>query len=246
MPMTAKMKYPFQWVELGRGKVDLPAVFAALDKVRFNGWAVVELDKVPDSSADPEGVRPHQPRLPDAEDRSANLGGCAKADARRGRTAINGPVRYRGPLYVKRGTKLSTDFIGINMVKQSGRTFTVNSLAGLTLARLISAIQQKRTLVSPRNREEKREIWKWILLPGVLRSVSADLGMALQSDRFVGTAVAILFVVSAMVPPERRMGSPAAHHRHGAHGLLRQRPQKGARLLRGLAGLPGGVRAEEP
>jgi inosose dehydratase len=38
-------KYPFKWVELGRGRVDLPAVFAALDKVKFRGWAVVELDK---------------------------------------------------------------------------------------------------------------------------------------------------------------------------------------------------------
>jgi inosose dehydratase len=53
MPMTSKMKYPFQWVELGRGRVDLPAVFAALDKVRFHGWAVVELDKVPDPSRTP-------------------------------------------------------------------------------------------------------------------------------------------------------------------------------------------------
>lgn len=40
-------KYPFQWVELGRGKVDLPGVFAALKKVNYNGWAVVELDSVP-------------------------------------------------------------------------------------------------------------------------------------------------------------------------------------------------------
>lgn len=54
MPMTAKMKYPFQWVELGRGKVDLPAAFAALDKVRFKGWAVVELDKVPDPARTPK------------------------------------------------------------------------------------------------------------------------------------------------------------------------------------------------
>jgi inosose dehydratase len=53
-PMTPKMKYPFQWVELGRGKVDLSAVFAALDKVRFKGWAVVELDKVPDSARTPK------------------------------------------------------------------------------------------------------------------------------------------------------------------------------------------------
>jgi inosose dehydratase len=54
VPMTAKTKYPFQWVELGRGKVDLPAVFAALDKVRFKGWAVVELDKVPDPARTPK------------------------------------------------------------------------------------------------------------------------------------------------------------------------------------------------
>jgi inosose dehydratase len=54
LPMTSKMKYPFQWVELGRGRVDLPAVFAALDKVHFHGWAVVELDKVPDSSRTPK------------------------------------------------------------------------------------------------------------------------------------------------------------------------------------------------
>jgi inosose dehydratase len=53
-PMTAKMKYPFQWVELGRGKVDLPAVFAALDKARFRGWAVVELDRVPDPPLTPK------------------------------------------------------------------------------------------------------------------------------------------------------------------------------------------------
>jgi len=54
VPMTAKMKYPFQWVELGRGKVDLPAVFVAIDKVHFHGWAVVELDKVPDPSRTPK------------------------------------------------------------------------------------------------------------------------------------------------------------------------------------------------
>lgn len=40
-------KYPFQWVELGQGKVDLRAVFAALEEVKFRGWAVVELDRVP-------------------------------------------------------------------------------------------------------------------------------------------------------------------------------------------------------
>jgi inosose dehydratase len=53
-PMTGKSQYPFQWVELGRGKVDFPAVFAALDKVGFHGWAVVELDRVPDPSRTPK------------------------------------------------------------------------------------------------------------------------------------------------------------------------------------------------
>jgi inosose dehydratase len=51
---TAKAKYPFQFVELGRGRVDLPGVFAALDKVGFKGWAVVELDRVPDASRTPK------------------------------------------------------------------------------------------------------------------------------------------------------------------------------------------------
>jgi inosose dehydratase len=53
-PMTGNAKYPFQWVELGRGKVDLPAVFTALEQVRFKGWAVVELDRVPDPSRTPK------------------------------------------------------------------------------------------------------------------------------------------------------------------------------------------------
>jgi inosose dehydratase len=54
-PMDVKgAKYPFTWVELGRGRVDLPAVFAALDKVKFRGWAVVELDRVPDQSSTPK------------------------------------------------------------------------------------------------------------------------------------------------------------------------------------------------
>jgi inosose dehydratase len=43
----------YQWVELGRGHVNLPAVFAALDTVGFKGWAVVELDKVPDPGRTP-------------------------------------------------------------------------------------------------------------------------------------------------------------------------------------------------
>lgn len=51
---TPKAKYPFEFVELGRGRVDLPAVFAALDKAKFHGWAVVELDRVPDKSRTPK------------------------------------------------------------------------------------------------------------------------------------------------------------------------------------------------
>jgi inosose dehydratase len=50
VPMTSKMKYPFEWVELGRGKVNLPTVFAALHRFNYSGWAVVELDRVPHGS----------------------------------------------------------------------------------------------------------------------------------------------------------------------------------------------------
>jgi len=44
----------YRFVELGRGKVDLPAVFAALKDVRFRGWAVIELDSVTDQSRGPK------------------------------------------------------------------------------------------------------------------------------------------------------------------------------------------------
>jgi len=44
----------YRWVELGRGKVDLPVVFAALKQVKFRGWAVIELDSVPDKSRTPK------------------------------------------------------------------------------------------------------------------------------------------------------------------------------------------------
>lgn len=39
----------YRFVELGRGKVNLKGVFEALGEVNFAGWAVVELDAVPDS-----------------------------------------------------------------------------------------------------------------------------------------------------------------------------------------------------
>jgi inosose dehydratase len=44
----------YRWVELGRGRVDLPAVFNALKDVKFRGWAVIELDSVPDKSRTPK------------------------------------------------------------------------------------------------------------------------------------------------------------------------------------------------
>lgn len=44
----ADTKNGYKFVELGQGRVNVPAVFAALDKIKFKGWAVVELDGVPD------------------------------------------------------------------------------------------------------------------------------------------------------------------------------------------------------
>ena len=44
----------YRFVELGQGKVDIPAVFDALRAVKFNGWAVVELDRVPDDVRTPK------------------------------------------------------------------------------------------------------------------------------------------------------------------------------------------------
>ena len=43
-----------RFVELGRGTVDWPAVFAALDEIRFDGWGVVELDSVTDGGGTPK------------------------------------------------------------------------------------------------------------------------------------------------------------------------------------------------
>ena len=44
----------YRWVELGRGRVDLPGVFDALKRVKYSGWAIVELDAVPDKSRTPK------------------------------------------------------------------------------------------------------------------------------------------------------------------------------------------------
>ncbi|HZQ44025.1 MAG TPA: sugar phosphate isomerase/epimerase [Acidobacteriaceae bacterium] len=52
---TPGVKYPFKFVELGRGQVNLPAVMNALQKTKYSGWAIVELDRVPDKSRTPKG-----------------------------------------------------------------------------------------------------------------------------------------------------------------------------------------------
>ena len=44
----------YRFVELGRGRVDVPATFKALHDVKFRGWAVVELDGVPDPKRSPK------------------------------------------------------------------------------------------------------------------------------------------------------------------------------------------------
>jgi inosose dehydratase len=54
VPDAPSGKRPFRFVELGRGRVDLPAVFAALRQVNFRGWAIVELDVVPDKTCTPK------------------------------------------------------------------------------------------------------------------------------------------------------------------------------------------------
>ncbi|HKW35158.1 MAG TPA: sugar phosphate isomerase/epimerase [Candidatus Acidoferrum sp.] len=54
LPAGENSKRPYRFVELGRGRVDLPAVFAALQKVNFRGWAIVELDAVPDKLRTPK------------------------------------------------------------------------------------------------------------------------------------------------------------------------------------------------
>jgi inosose dehydratase len=44
----------YRFVELGRGQLDLKGVFGALKQVGFSGWAIVELDRVPDPSRTPK------------------------------------------------------------------------------------------------------------------------------------------------------------------------------------------------
>ena len=44
----------FEWVELGRGRVDVKGCVAALKEIGFKGWAIIELDKVPDADGSPK------------------------------------------------------------------------------------------------------------------------------------------------------------------------------------------------
>ncbi|HTE46342.1 MAG TPA: TIM barrel protein [Gemmatimonadaceae bacterium] len=44
---------PYRFVELGRGHVDLRGILQALHDIEFGGWAVIELDAVPDLGRSP-------------------------------------------------------------------------------------------------------------------------------------------------------------------------------------------------
>ena len=44
----------YQWVELGRGRVDVKGCVAALKDIAFDGWAIVELDRVVDPGGSPK------------------------------------------------------------------------------------------------------------------------------------------------------------------------------------------------
>ncbi|MEP6491818.1 MAG: TIM barrel protein [bacterium] len=46
-------KPDYRFVELGRGHVDLRGILRTLQTIGFNGWAVIELDAVPDPSRSP-------------------------------------------------------------------------------------------------------------------------------------------------------------------------------------------------
>jgi inosose dehydratase len=44
----------YQWVELGRGRVDVKSCVAALKAANYTGWAIVELDRVVDANGSPK------------------------------------------------------------------------------------------------------------------------------------------------------------------------------------------------
>jgi inosose dehydratase len=53
-PRPGQGQSSYRFVELGRGKVDLPAFFAALRRASFHGWAIVELDEPVDPARSPK------------------------------------------------------------------------------------------------------------------------------------------------------------------------------------------------
>jgi inosose dehydratase len=53
-PVPGRDADSYRFVELGRGKVDVRGVFTALREARFDGWAVIELDDVPDKARTPK------------------------------------------------------------------------------------------------------------------------------------------------------------------------------------------------
>jgi inosose dehydratase len=54
LPAQTDPRHDYRFVELGRGLVNLPEVFEALHKVNFRGWAIVELDAVPEKTGTPK------------------------------------------------------------------------------------------------------------------------------------------------------------------------------------------------
>jgi inosose dehydratase len=57
----------YQWAELGRGRVDVKACVAALREIGFDGWAIVELDRVTDPGETPKGAAAANARYAKAE-----------------------------------------------------------------------------------------------------------------------------------------------------------------------------------
>jgi inosose dehydratase len=51
---TKPARQSYKWVELGRGKVNVPGVMRALQAISFRGPAVIELDRVPEPDRTPK------------------------------------------------------------------------------------------------------------------------------------------------------------------------------------------------
>ncbi len=53
-PAPGGVPRSYRFVELGRGKVDFASIFKALDDVSLRGWAIIELDAVPNRARTPK------------------------------------------------------------------------------------------------------------------------------------------------------------------------------------------------